>query len=411
MKRVNVNRIISSSMEASQTDQKMAFLMSESGNVQNIGMKFFRKSLAIPAPDVKKFLELKVLPRIIELMLKRYDDDDFCMDAVWTLTNVASSSEKHGSDAIIQANGLQALNTVFEKSNDLEVKAQCLWTLSNISQDSQAYRDKVIATGIIAKIVKFYDQIKDDCDLMRTVVWTLTNLNSAKYSPLNHTQTLSSLEILVASFHYESDDSLKMEALKGLCAISEQKNFVRLIVPLIPDLITIIDGNKKAQMKEALRIVGNIAFTNEARYLMDSNLIFSLKTLLNSSEEHLLKECAWIVSNIAADGYIDELLEADIYPRIIELLLHKNLKVQREASYVINNTTKNGNGEQIKQLVLMEVIRQLTKLIDEKENDEIILTACESIFNILDRGRFYFREPPRVNLYAILVDKYGGTEE
>lgn len=411
MKRANVNQIIFSGMEASKVDPNVAFLLSDDEKAQSTGMQFFRKCLAIPKPDVYKFLQLKILPRIIELMLKRDADNDFSMDAVWILTNIASSNKKHGSDEIIKANGLQALHTLFDKSKDSEVKAQCLWTLSNISQDSQENRNQIIATGIFPKIIDFYYLVGFDIansDLLLTVVWTLANLHSVKYSPLNYAQSSHALTVFKTMF-FHVNDSIKLEALKGLCAISEQKKFVALLVNLIPDLVSIIDGSNKLQMKEALRIVGNIAYTNEGGHLMESNLIVSLKKLLNSKEEYFLKECTWIVSNIAADGFINELLEADIYPRIIELLTHKNNKVRRESIYVINNSTKNGNCEQIKQLVIMDVIRALTKLIDEKEHAEIILTSCESIFNILDRGHFSFCEPPRVNLYGILVDKYGGN--
>lgn len=379
-------------------------LMSEEEEDQNVGMKFYRIMISKPTLDIKEALDLGLLPRIIELM-KKHNDDAFLMDAAWSLTNIASATTSIGSQAIIKEKGLEVLRSVFDRSESVIVKGQCLWAFSNVTQDSEKNRDIVMNLGIFSRTLDFFHQLSNDnFDQLQIALWTLGSLNNSKYKPLLTSYISSSLEIFMQHFNAKNE-IVKLEALKGINTISEQRNFAIKIVKIVPELIELVDSTHEDMRKEALRIIGNIAYSNETRHLLNFNIIPSFMKWLKTDDEHLLKECTWIISNIAADGFIDDLHAANIFPRIIELISHDNEKIRREAVWVINNATKNGSFDVCKQLVVWEIIRDLKKCLDENENHEILLTTCETIFHILQAGQRYFAD---VNLFSILVDKYGG---
>jgi importin subunit alpha-6/7 len=391
-------------MKALKKETIINSLMSEEEKYQIEGMQQFRKMISKPMLDVTEFLEMGVLTRIIELM-KKLESEDFLMDAVWSLTNFASTSSAAGSQAIIKLNGLEAIRAVFDKTERFEIMAQCLWAFANVCQDSERNRDLVMSLGIFSRVLELLRQLpNDDYDHIQIALWTLGSLNNSKYDRLAYAYITSSFDVFLQHFFAENQ-IVKLEALRGIKIISEQPYSASKIAQIIPELIGLVDGSNQDMQKEALRVIGNIVYSNETRRLIDYNLITSLKKWINTDDEHLIKESTWIISNIAADGFANEIYAADIFPRVIELLTHANDKIRREAIWVVKNLSKSGSFYVCKQLVGMEVIRQLTKCLGEDEIHEILLTACGAIYNILLTGRRGFAD---VNLFEILVDKYGG---
>lgn len=405
MKRANVNEIIMN-MDDLILDLKVKEIMSDNPIHQMSAIRFFQMVLSVPAPDIEKVLLLNILPRVTELITKR-SDNLFQLHACWALTNIATTSSNVGSEAILKVNGLEVLMAAFDKGN-IEVKIQALWGLTNVFQDREESRNKVISMGILPRTIGLLPQVpSNNFDWIQIILWTLVNLIDLKFYPqLDNASMKKCLKVFLEHFH-SSSDPVKIEALIGISAISESKNFNLDIIDaqIFPELIQLINGDKKIMRKEALRIIGNIAYTSASNLLVEYNVIDSLKNLLLVPDESILKEACWILSNICADLFIDQLFDANIFPRILELAIHKDRKVRREANWVIANTCKNGNFEQVKELVIMEVLKPLTQALDEKEDMEILTIVCESIFTILMKGDNLFWD---VNLYSILVDKYGG---
>lgn len=408
MKRANVNEIILSNMNDLILDIKVKELMSDNLINQMTAMRYFQMVLSTPSPDIQRILDLKIIPRIVELMTKR-NDNPFLYNACWALINIATTTTSAGPDAIVNAKGIEALIETFDKSN-IDVKIQALWALSNIFQDNHEYRVKAIYHGIIQRTLGLLPQIqKSNREAIQTVLWTLSNLVDAKFKPpLGSNGMRKCLKAFIEYFYSDSDE-VKLEALKGIYQISENKNCTIDIINgnIIPDLIELIQSEKKLMRKEALRIIGNIAYTATENLLLKYNILDPLKSLLFISDDSIIKETCWILSNICADQqcFLDQVFDANIFPRILELLTNKDLKIRREANYVVGNACKSGTSNQVKELVIMEVLRHLTAVLDEKEDSEILSTACETIFSILRKGENYFWN---VNLFAILVDKYGG---
>lgn len=394
-------------MEESMMKRNVILLQSDNEDNQLNGMECFKILLAFENPNVEMFLEMKILPRIVELMRSR-DDDEFRIFAAWVLTNVASISNKNGSEAIIEAKGLIALTELFEKTSSFDLKGQCLWALSNIIEDGEENRDSIIKSGIFEKFVEFIEQVNvTNYHLLQISIWFLANLNNHKYAPLTYKQTSISLDILISNFYSEYED-VKGDALRGICFISNQSKFAKAIINLVPDLIPVIEGDVDVMKKYALHVIGNIAFTTETQILIKTDLCKILKKLLYSDDDDMVKGSAWIFSNITVDGYVNELDDIDIYPKIVELLKHKNFKIRREAVHVINNTLKGASFELIKKLVCMEFLRYFTPLINEEECHETVQTICESIFNLLKCGHFHYGRQKQDNLFVILVERYGG---
>lgn len=409
MKRANVNEIILSNINDLILEIKVKEITSENSTHQLMAMKFFQMALSVPSPDIKRILDLKIIPRIIELMLKR-NDNLFHHYACWALINIATTKTTEGPDEIIKANGISALLETFDKCN-LDVKILALWAMTNIIEDSHESRLKLISKGIIPRAIKILPLIpKNNFEGIQIVLWTLSNFNDSKFKqPLINHDIRECLKVFIVYF-YSKNDEIKLEALKGISKISEDKNFNSEIIKhpkIIQNLVELLGSEKKYFNKEALRVIGNIAYTSTANLLYRHDIIIPLKNLLFVHDETILKEICWIFSNICADDqcFIDEVFDAEVFPRIFELLTHKDRKVRRESNYVVLNACKTGTFNHIKGLVVLDVLRQLTNVLDEKEDSEVVTTACETIYTILKKGECFFSD---VNLFAILVDKYGG---
>jgi hypothetical protein len=408
MKRANVKEIIlSESMNDLIFDIKVTELMSDNPILQMTAMRYFQVFLSVPSPDIQKILDLKIVPRIVELMNTRADNA-FQHHACWALINIATTPTAVGPDAIVSANGIEALFDSFDKCS-VDVKIQALWGLTNIFQDCKESRSKMITKGILQRAIGLLPLIpKENFEGVQTVLWTLQNLIDSKFPPMGGNATRKCLKAFIEYFN-STNDEVKLESLKGIYQVSENKAFNRDIIDggIIPDLIKILSCEKKLMRKEALRIIGNIAYTSTSNLLLKYEIIPPLKSLLFVPDDNIVKETCWIFSNICADQkcFLDQVFNADIFPRALELLTHKDRKIRREANYVVGNACKSGTYSQVKELVIMEVLRQLTAVLDEKEDSEVLTTACEAIFSILKKGESHFWD---VNLFAILVDKYGG---
>lgn len=409
MKRANVNEIMEN-MDDKILELKVKDLLGSDSDDQLCAVKFFQMVLSTPNPDIDRVLKLNILPRVVELMKIR-KEQTFLKYACWMLTNVATTANTDGTDAIVRVNGVDALLEVFEGCDFYDVKIQALWALTNIIQDSSSTRNKLISIGILPQIETLLTEIPEDgYDWIQIVLWSMTNLLNCRYYPQLTNSAIKSCLQTFLDYFSSSNETVRFEALKGINVVSENKNFTLDIIEerIIPDLLNLINGEKKSFRKAALRVVGNIAYTCATSLLIEYNVLDTLKRLLWAPDDNIIKEACWILSNISADMHIKELFDANIFPRILELLNHKDRKIRRESTWVVANTCKNANYCQIKELVIMEVIRPLTNLLVESEDSEVVATACEVIFMILNKGQNVNQD---VNLFAILVDKYGGEKE
>lgn len=266
----------------------------------------------------------------------------------------------------------------------------------------------------LIEFINYFDVAPVSVDVLKTAIWTLTNVFIFKSDLLTADHYKRSLEIFLKYFQH-SDDVIQYDCILSISSISNEHDCINeligsSLVQEMPKLFKDAMVNDTKMLLNLIRITGNIAYGNnsQSQGLFDNGFIPILGELLNQKHERqIIKEVCWIVSNLTVGPsiHIQAVFDADIYTHILKYIKNENFKIRRECLFVISNTTLNANFEQLKRLVCFDVLRDLTNLLDE-ENHEMLVTTCDTIYNLLDKGEINFDGN---NLFLILVDKYGGN--
>lgn len=175
------------------------------------------------------------------LKLLESDLEEFKFEALWTLTNIASSTGDHVS-SIVQKDGITKIINLID-SNVAEVQAQAIWCIGNITGDSVKFRDKVLQLGGLDKIAKVC-RLTDKIDLVKQCVWSLSNFCRGK-PILPYEITKPVLELAVKFiFQYVSAQAEDFEEMVDICWIfshftENHKKSIKLLITMnvIPILL------------------------------------------------------------------------------------------------------------------------------------------------------------------------------
>ncbi|CAG9797537.1 unnamed protein product [Chironomus riparius] len=387
------------------------WLYSNDPKKQLICLKSIRKKLSKKDPDIENMLY--VTSRVLELIISRNDSEGL-RECTWILTNIASGYSL-GVDEILKLNGTTILKKLIDKTSDNIVKNQCFWTFSNIACEDEQCRDHVLSLGIFHSLITFIKEIfeENDEDILKTCIWTLANFFLPKFTSLHDDYCKLGLKMFIKCFRH-SNQILRKEAAFGILHIMENRKYIDNIIEsgILNDIRTELEFEEDTKMLSCMiRIVGNLAWGNDqqTQSLIDNDFIYVFHKLLYTEHKELLKEVIWTLSNIAAGNraQVKAIMDGQIFPKLIGMLNDENFRIRREAVWVINNSTQNGSSEVIVHLVKLEVLKYLTTLLDDDDH-EIVKACVDSIFNILQTGEMYFKD---VNLFAILVDKYGSLKK
>jgi hypothetical protein len=317
---------------------------------------------------------------------------------------------------IVDAKGIEALRHVLFRANNNELKLQCFWALANIANESEEYRNLVAVNGVFEYLLAFVESIKDEkIGLIINGLWSLGSFIKYKNPPECVSSGMSEAFDLFLEYLDHEHDRVMKEAFACITYMSEDETFSDRIIEgnVVDKAIKLLDEAHKDDQYHShlLRIFGNLAYGNyrETQILIDFKVIPKLKVFFSSQKPKIVKEVAWMISNVSCGGetYIQEIVDAGIYIEIIKCLAHVDKKVRREASYAIFNTLEKGSFEHAKYLVVNDLLRNLTKLLEDKD-DEICTNALDSFVVLYSKGKYNCFEFVHVNLFAVLIDKYGG---
>ena len=173
-----------------------------------------RKYLSMPSkPPIKEVVELNAIPPLVEL-LKQDDNRVLQYEALWALTNIASSEL---TVMITKTEPPQCADAVPEvirllQCPDDKVREQAIWCVGNIAGDGPAMRDRMLAEpGLVAAMVQNF-AAASTLSLARNAAWTLSNLVRGKPQP--PLSKVAGLVPVMASAAQSVDDD---ETLTNVC--------------------------------------------------------------------------------------------------------------------------------------------------------------------------------------------------
>lgn len=144
-----------------------------------------RKFLSIERnPPIKEVVELNSIPLLVEL-LKQDDNRELQFEALWALTNIASSDM---TVLITKTEPPQAADAIPDvirllQCPDDKVREQAIWCVGNVAGDGPAMRDRMLAEpGLVSAMVQNF-AAASTVSLARNAAWTLSNLVRGKPQP------------------------------------------------------------------------------------------------------------------------------------------------------------------------------------------------------------------------------------
>ena len=342
--------------------------------------------------DFNDGLDREIVPQLLKF-LKRGDDPQLQMKALWALCNAAAGSNEYTS-MLLQNGAVPTLVKLLQSTNN-EVLEQAVWVLGNIATDGSAARDAVLHAGAMVPLIRILlagcTASKTKVSLMRIAAWTLSSLCDGQphYSSFDVHKVLTAVsQVLVSS----TDTEVLSLMLGAEPPCDGPSPHVQAVVEkdVCGRLVALLGHRSWRVVKPALRTVGNIVCAEDdmdyTQHVVDRNTVPCLRKLINHSNREIQKEACWTLSNIAAgtqpqiqcvleSGAVEPLVKSPARPRAIAMKI--------EACWVLLNATSCGSNSQIQYLVEKGCVQVLCDLLGETT---MVMMALEGIEKILQVG-------------------------
>ena len=320
---------------------------------QNIDEKF--KGLI----GIRKLLSLESLINLLDNPLY-----EFKYEATYCLCNIASGTEEQAKTIIIYG-GIPKILNLLDCSIE-EIKSQTIWLVANLAGDSAKIRDSLIENKIFDKILTI-----------------LAGTNNENYINLSGWAITNFFRVNEKNEDFVSDVCFFFSVLT-----QKYREFNQEIIDtgLLQKIIHFLDLKKRSIIITSLRIIGNIACTdnaNQTQKLIDLGVLDKLKYTLFNENISIRKETAFILSNIAAgtQKQIEILIDQNFLQILYKIFINDNPKVKKEAIIAIANMTSVEDEKYMKKILDDNILVIVVELL-KKEDIYFIAIGLEILGNI-----------------------------
>ncbi|KAI9139722.1 armadillo-type protein [Paraphysoderma sedebokerense] len=367
-------------------------------------------SLDTVQENVKKVLDLKILPKMMEFLQK--GNADLQYETGWVLTNICAGTSKE-TEAVVSAGAIPILIGLL-RSDCFDVRVQSAWCLGNIAGDSPRLRDAVIDQGIIRTLLHLYNTEYSDVDriqqsdvmpFVRISVWTIANLCRG-YRPQPNWRIIMPIFPLLCRLLRMEDQETLTDICWGISRImhGEHDNLHELVSSeLCERLITLVnyphDSRSLSLCVPALRAITNIVSGDDSTtsiLLSVPHCLSRLVELLPHEYIGIKKEVILTFSNIAA-GNIDQVrtvAHCGMIPPLLDWLKdpHQDYRMKREIIWCFSNLSSLHDADVAAGLVECGLIEILCNLLHFHADDHIILLKALDVFtNLITSGNLYVK--------------------
>ena len=358
---------------------------------QNIDEKFkgligLRKLLSIESTaPIQEIIDLNLVPELINLL----DNPlyEFKYEATYCLCNIASGTPDQAKTIIIYG-GIPKILNLLDCSIE-EIKSQTIWLVSNLVSDSDKIRAALIENKIFDKVLTILSSTNNE-NYINLSAWAVSNFFKVKPIPNYDICKKAFNNIARAVLIYNKDDE---DFITDVCfffsvVTHKYKEFNQEIIDtgLLQKIIKFLDTKKKNIILTSLRIIGNIACTenaNQTQKLIDLGVLEKLKYTLFNENISIRRESAFILSNIAAgtQKQIEAVIDQNFFQILYKVFTNDNQKVKKEAIIAIANLTNVEDEKYMKKIFEDNILMIILELL-KKEDAFYILIGLEILVNI-----------------------------
>ena len=350
------------------------------------GLIGLRKLLTIESnPPIKEIIELNIVPELINLL----DNPlyEFKYEATYCLCNIASGTPEQAQNIIIYG-GIPKILNLLDCSVE-EIKSQTIWLVSNLVSDSEKIREALIENKIFDKILTILASTNNE-NYINLSAWAISNFFKVKPIPNYDICKKAFKAIAKAVLIYNKDDQ---DFITDVCfffsvVTHKYKEFNQEIIDtgLLQKIIKFLEIKKKNIILTSLRIIGNIACTdnaNQTQKLIDLGILDKLKYSLFNESMSIRRESAFILSNIAAgtQKQIEIVIEQNFLQILYKVFNNDNPKVKKEAIIAIANMTTVESEKYMKKLFEDNILMIILDLLKNEDAYNIII-GLEILVNI-----------------------------
>ena len=362
---------------------------------QNIDDKFkgligLRKLLSLePNCPIQEIIDLKLVPELISLL----DNPlyEFIYEATYCLCNIASGTEDQANTILIFG-GIPKILNILDNQVE-EIKSQTIWLVSNLVSNSAKIRDTLIEHKILDKILTILASTNNE-KYINLSTWCISNFFKVKPIP-NYNICTRAFKIIarVVLIDTKENEDFISDSCSFISILTQKyKEFNQEIIDtgILQKIIKYLDIKKKSILKPCLRIVGNIACTDNANHtqnLIDLGVLDKLKYSLYNESESIRKETAFILSNIASgtQKQIEALIDQNLIQILYKKFNNEKPKVKKEAFIAIANMTAVEDEKYMKKVLDDNILIIISELL-KNEDINFIIIGLESLSNILTFG-------------------------
>jgi hypothetical protein len=358
---------------------------------QNIDEKFkgligLRKLLSIESTaPIQEIIDLNLVPELINLL----DNPlyEFKYEATYCLCNIASGTPDQAKTIIIYG-GIPKILNLLDCSIE-EIKSQTIWLVSNLVSDSDKIRAALIENKIFDKILTILSTTNNE-SYINLSAWAISNFFKVK-PVLNYDickKAFNNIARAVLIYNKDDEDFITDVCFFFSVVTHKYKEFNQEIIDtgLLQKIIKFLDTKKKNIILTSLRIIGNIACTenaNQTQKLIDLGVLEKLKYTLFNENISIRRESAFILSNIAAgtQKQIEAVIDQNFFQILYKVFTNDNQKVKKEAIIAIANMTNVEDEKYMKKIFEDNILMIILELL-KKEDAFYILIGLEILVNI-----------------------------
>ncbi|XP_062133889.1 importin subunit alpha-4-like [Drosophila sulfurigaster albostrigata] len=347
---MSVNELLPNSMNA----KLLAIAASDSSHPEDqlAAVKKVRELVSLENAPVETLINNGMLPILVEC-IKPFNSPQLQLEAVWTLTNIASGPSELTHK--VATSGAVPILINLLSAGDYKVADQAIWALGNIIGDGPEKRDFVLGFGLIQPILILL-KAELPISFVRNIAWVIGNI-SRKWEPVVSQQITMEIQPALKVLLEYTDVQVVKDTIWAINNFTQDKDRIQIIVEsgIVPKIVSLVGSNVAYIKCAAVNCLGNIVTgtDEQTQAVLDTNILSYFPSLCLHPDMQLRRNIMWFLSNIVAGSVsqIQQVIDAGLMPNVIDNLWSSDSRVKREAAYVLSNLCQNGAREQLYSII------------------------------------------------------------
>lgn len=382
---------------------------------------------------IEQVMASGVVPRMIDFLSFR-DAPKLQLEALWVLTNMASSDNPQYTAQIVTSGGIPPIIGVLTfDATSYALQEQALWALGNIAGESAEMRDLMVSEdACLSSLVTVSRQCfhasngseAEFVSMLRTLSWSVSNFcrhyhlerthcrqlvqclyhlllqreqNSHSNSQCSNSPTLRALE---SDAEIQTNIGWSFSYLTNDCMNAHWDDILEMMMKhsITSKLIGFLDSSELSTCTSNLRAIGNV-LTGHDKFTADcveNGVLPKLYAVLDrfhaESVNHAkLKEVLWALSNITAceePKAISAVVEHRSFAVLMAILRDSRTQIAAEALWTVSNATSCNDAQIIRFLLSKGVVEAICLFWKKLEsgnriNEKLLRISFECVENVL----------------------------